>query len=137
MILSGGFDPLHVGHIRLIQAARAQAALVVVGVNSDAWVTKRRGSVGMPCVDRCELLAAVRGVTSAVRFNDTDGTANDLIRRVRAMTGPESTIAFGNGGPRQEVDVPEVALCEELNIERVWRLGGAEDLEPSRPLDHF
>lgn len=137
MILSGGFDPLHLGHIRLIQAARAQAALVVVGVNSDAWVTARKGDVTLPVKDRCEILAAVRGVTSAVRFDDGDGTANDLIRRVRTMAGRDAKVAFGNGGPRTEETVPELRLCEELAVEPLWNVGGAEDLEPRRPLEHF
>lgn len=137
MILSGGFDPLHVGHIRLIQAARAQATLVVVGLNSDAWVTQTKGSCTMSIEDRCELLAAIRGVTSAVRFDDRDGTAIDLIRRVRAVSGPDSKIAFGNGGPRTEQDVPEVGICRELGVDLVWNVGGAEDLLPQRPLAHF
>lgn len=137
MILSGGFDPLHLGHIRLIQAARAQAALVVVGLNSDDWVTARKGTCTLPLEDRCEVLAAIRGVTSAVRFDDSDGTATDLLRRVRAVSGPDSKIAFGNGGPRSQEDVPEVATCRELDIELVWDVGGAEDLEPQRPLAHF
>ncbi len=137
MILSGGFDPLHVGHIRLIQAARAQAALVVVGLNSDAWVAQNQGGPTMPLADRCELLAAVRGVTSAVRFDDSDGTAGDLIRRVRTMAGPDSKIAFGNGGARTEESVPEVDVCRELGVDLVWNVGGAEDVYPRRPLSHF
>ncbi len=137
MILSGGFDPLHLGHVRMIQAARAQAALVVVGLNSDSWVTARKGACTLPLEDRCEVLAAIRGVTSAVRFDDRDGTATDLLRRVRAVSGPDSKIAFGNGGPRTEQDVPEVESCRELGIDLVWNVGGAEDLERHRPLAHF
>jgi len=137
MILSGGFDPLHVGHVRMIQAARAQAALVVVGLNSDAWVEEKKGRVPLPIADRCEVLAAIRGVTSAVRFDDRDGTAIDLIRRVRAVAGPDSKIAFGNGGARSQETVPEVDVCRELNVDLVWNVGGAEDLEPHRPLAHF
>ena len=83
------------------------------------------------------MLAAVRGVTSAVRFDDSDGTAIDLIRRVRAVAGPDSRIAFGNGGPRSQETVPEVHVCRELNVDLVWNVGGAEDLEPHRPLAHF
>ncbi|MDJ0521345.1 MAG: adenylyltransferase/cytidyltransferase family protein [Planctomycetota bacterium] len=137
MILSGGFCPLHLGHIRMIKAARAQAALVVVGLNSDGWIQERKGKCPLPLEERLEILAAVRGVTSAVRFDDSDGTAIDLMRRVRAVSGPDSKIAFGNGGPRTEENVPEIDVCRELHIDLVWNVGGTEDLEPKRPLAHF
>jgi D-beta-D-heptose 7-phosphate kinase/D-beta-D-heptose 1-phosphate adenosyltransferase len=124
MILSGGFDPLHVGHIRMIQAARDTAGLVVVGVNSDEWVTRSKGFCFLPMPERCEILASVRGVTSAVPFADEDNTAIDLIRRVHAMASQGSKIAFGNGGDRTEGNVPEVEICKRLGIDLVWNVGG-------------
>jgi D-beta-D-heptose 7-phosphate kinase/D-beta-D-heptose 1-phosphate adenosyltransferase len=124
MILSGGFDPLHIGHIRMIQAARDAAGLVVVGVNSDAWLERNRGFCFMPLAERCEILASVRGVTSAVPFRDDDDTAIDLIRRVHAMASQGSRIAFGNGGDRTAGNVPEVEVCRNLGVELVFSVGG-------------
>ena len=123
MILSGGFDPLHVGHVRMIQSARDMAALVVVGVNSDEWLRRKRGRVVQSFDDRCEIVASIRGVTSANGFNDEDDTAVALIRMVCRMS-PGAKIAFGNGGDRTSTNVPEVEVCKELGVDLVWGVGG-------------
>jgi cytidyltransferase-like protein len=123
LILSGGFDPLHVGHVRMIQQARDLAALVVVGVNSDAWLERNRSAVHMPFEERREVVASIRGVTSAVGFEDQDNTARGLIKMVHTMS-PGAKIAFGNGGNRTALNVPEVDLCRELGVDLVWGLGG-------------
>lgn len=123
LVLSGGFDPLHVGHVRMIQSARDLAALVVVGVNSDDWLRRNRGAANMPFEDRREIVASIRGVTSAVGFDDADDTARNLIRMVHTMS-PGAKIAFGNGGDRTALNVPEVDLCTELGVDLVWGLGG-------------
>jgi cytidyltransferase-like protein len=123
LVLSGGFDPLHVGHVRMIQAARDLAGLVVVGVNSDDWLRRNRGQCTMPFEERREIVASVRGVTSAVGFDDKDNTARHLIGMVHKMS-PGAKIAFGNGGDRTALNVPEVDLCKELGVDLVWGLGG-------------
>ncbi|MFV1957816.1 MAG: adenylyltransferase/cytidyltransferase family protein [Planctomycetota bacterium] len=123
LVLSGGFDPLHVGHIRMFQHARDMAALLVVGVNSDDWLQRNRGRVYMPFEERREMVASIRGVTSAVGFDDADDTAVSLLRMVHTMS-PGAKLAFGNGGERTAVNVPEVDVCKELGVDLVWGLGG-------------
>ena len=123
MILSGGFDPLHVGHIRMIQHARDMAALVVVGINSDDWLERRRSRVITPFDDRCQIVASIRGVTSAVGFDDADDTAVALLKMVCRLS-PGARIAFGNGGDRTSTNVPEVETCQELGVDLVWGVGG-------------
>lgn len=123
MILSGGFDPLHVGHIRMIQHARDMAALVVVGVNSDEWLVREHGRVLMEFSERCEIVASIRGVTSAVGFDDADNTAVSLLQTVCRLS-PGAKIAFGNGGDRTSTNVPEVEICKELGVDLVWGVGG-------------
>jgi len=125
MILSGGFDPLHVGHIRMIQHARDMAALVVVGINSDEWLRRRRGRVITKFEDRCQIVASIRGVTSAVGFDDADDTAVALIKMVVRLS-PGARIAFGNGGDRTSTNVPEVQICNELGVDLVWGVGGTK-----------
>ncbi len=123
LVLSGGFDPLHVGQVRMIQSARELAGLVVVGVNSDAWLERNRDEAKTPFEERREIVSSIRGVTSAVGFDDSDDTACALLRLVKTMS-PGARIAFGNGGGRTEGNVPEVALCKELGLDLVWGLGG-------------
>ncbi len=134
LVLSGGFDPLHVGHIRMIQQARDMAALIVVGVNSDDWLMRNKGRVYMKFEERREIVASIRGVTSAVGFNDADDTAINLIQMVSTMS-PGAKIAFGNGGMRTALNVPEVAVCQSLGIDMIWGLGG-DKVQSSSELVH-
>ena len=125
MILSGGFDPVHVGHLRMIQAAAELAEIVVVGVNSDEWLTRKKGYVFMPFEERAEIIQGFDGCTKAVGFNDDDDTASDLLRVTRAMY-PDKTIAFGNGGDRTSANIPETPAAGETCIELVWSVGGGK-----------
>ena len=126
MILSGGFDPLHVGHIRMIQHARDMAALVVVGINSDEWLQRSRGRVLTPFDDRCEIVASIRGVTSAVGFDDERRHARCRLIKMVCRLSPGAKIAFGNGGDRTSTNVPEVEICQELGVDLVWGVGGSK-----------
>ena len=125
MILSGGFDPVHVGHLRMIQAAAEMADEVVVGVNSDDWLLRKKGYVFMPHTERTEIIQGFDGCAKAVGFDDDDNTASDLLRAVREMH-PDKTIAFGNGGDRTSDNIPETPAAEEARIELVWSVGGGK-----------
>jgi D-beta-D-heptose 7-phosphate kinase/D-beta-D-heptose 1-phosphate adenosyltransferase len=134
-VLSGGFDPIHVGHVRMINAAKLSAVWLIIGLNSDEWLIRKKGKAFMPFEERREILLAINGVTDVIGFDDEDGTANDLLRRVADMRsifngfchvninmGKE--IYFGNGGDRTKENIPELELCQELNIKMLWGLGG-------------
>ena len=125
VILSGGFDPVHVGHLRMIQAAAEMADVVVVGVNSDKWLTRKKGYVFMPFGERVEIIQGFSGCATAVGFNDDDNTASDLLRVVRAIY-PDKKIAFGNGGDRTSDNIPETSAAKETGIELVWNVGGGK-----------
>tara|TARA_B100000287_G_scaffold191401_1_gene180615 strand:+ start:32 stop:484 length:453 start_codon:yes stop_codon:yes gene_type:complete len=125
MILSGGFDPVHVGHLRMIQAASKLADKVIVGVNSDEWLTRKKGYVFMPHAERMEIIQGFDGCTKAVGFDDSDNSASDLLRVVRNMY-PDKNIAFGNGGDRTSDNIPETPAAEETCIELVWSVGGGK-----------
>ena len=125
MILSGGFDPVHVGHLRMIQAAAELADTVVVGVNSDEWLKRKKDYVFMPHPERIEIIQGFAGCTRAVGFNDDDNTASDLLRITREMY-PDKTIAFGNGGDRTSENIPETAVAKDTGIDLVWSVGGGK-----------
>ena len=82
IILSGGFDPVHVGHVRMFEAAKDEGAIVVVGANSDAWLSRKKGKPFMPEVERIEILEAFKSIDYVYTFNDDDDTACDLIQKV-------------------------------------------------------
>jgi len=116
--LSGGFDPIHKGHIRMIEEAAAYGDVVVI-LNSDEWLMHKKGYVFMPWSDRAEVLNALRGVSKVITVDDTDGT----VCRALELLRPDY---FGNGGDRTDQNTPEKQLCQELNIEMIWGLGGGK-----------
>lgn len=134
MILSGGFDPLHKGHVRMFKAAKNMAEKVIVGVNSDKWLVTKKGQAFMNWSERAEILRSIRYIDEVMSFNDSDNSAMDLLVRVQNLY-PECSLAFGNGGDRTEKNVPEKGYCRAYNIEMVWQLGGGKIQSSSKLVD--
>ena len=130
IIVRGGFDPVHVGHLRMIQAASSLAHHVVVGVNSDDLLNRKKGYVFMPFDERCEILQGFTGVSTVMGFDDSDNTASGLIQKVSVsftkLAGTNLSVAFANGGDRTSKNVPEQKVCNDLGVEMVWGVGGGK-----------
>jgi len=118
VVVSGGFDPVHIGHVRLILAA-AEYGDVIVVANSDSWLYRKKGFVFMTWDQRKEILEALKGVVRVEWVDDTDETVCEALRRIKPTY-------FANGGDRKGDNVPEVAVCEELDIEMLWNMGGSK-----------
>jgi len=116
IVISGGLDPIHVGHVKMIQAA-AELGDVIVVLNSDAWLKRKKGYVFMPYKERKYLLEQLKGVYEVSAVDDDDGTVCEALKRLK----PDM---FGNGGDRTSENTPESNVCNELNIEMIWNLGG-------------
>lgn len=116
IMLSGGFDPIHVGHVRMILDAATHGE-VIIAANSDDWLMRKKGYIFMPWEERAEILASIRGVKSVITVDDADNSVCEAISRVR----PD---LFGNGGDRKSDNTPEVDLCNKLGIGLVWNVGG-------------
>ncbi len=114
--VSGGFDPIHKGHVRMIQAASAFGSVVVIA-NSDEWLMRKKGYVFMPFEERAEILESIKGVGAVVKAKDDDETVCETLRDLRPNM-------FANGGDRKDDNVPEVAVCQELGIKMLWNVGG-------------
>jgi len=119
VMVSGGFDPIHIGHVRMIQEAAREYGDVVVAVNSDDWLLRKKGYVFMPFEQRAEIVRAIAGVTKVVAFDDADNTACDAIRAHKPTY-------FANGGDRTTENTPEQEVCEELGVQMVWSVGGGK-----------
>ena len=126
VMVSGGFDPVHAGHIRMIRHA-AEFGDVIVIANSDNWLDRKKGFIFMEWTKRVEILNAIKGVVLVDSVDDTDGTVCEAIRRLN----PDF---FANGGDRGKSNTPEQAVCEELGIELLWGIGGEEKLDSSSEL---
>mgnify|MGYP003634523049 CR=1 FL=1 len=120
VMVSGGFDPVHAGHIRMIREA-AQYGDVIIVANSDAWLYRKKGFVFMEYDRRIEILNAIKGVIKVDSVDDTDDTVCEAIRRIQPTY-------FANGGGRGDKNTPEVDVCNELNIKLLWSIGGNEKL---------
>lgn len=125
MILSGGFDPVHKGHVRMFKAAKNMSRKVIVGVNSDAWLVRKKGKGFMNFSERAEIVAGFRFVDEVMMFSDADETAIELLVHVQKLY-PDLSIAFGNGGDRTDENTPEKGFCDAYNIDMVWQVGGGK-----------
>jgi cytidyltransferase-like protein len=127
VIVSGGFDPLHSGHIAYLQAARNLGDYLVVGVNSDAWLICKKGRAFMPLKERMAVVRALGCVGEVMSFDDSDGTALKLIEAVKAKY-PQDEFVFANGGDRTAGNIPEMAAA---NVEFAFGVGGSDKLNSS------
>jgi cytidyltransferase-like protein len=128
ILVTGGFDPLHSGHIEYIKSAR-ELGRVVVGVNSDAWLTRKKGQPFMPFEERLNIINNLKDVMTAIGFDDSDGSAKDAIKKVREMF-PNNTIVFANGGDRTKENIPEMDT-DVTNIEFLFGVGGSNKMNSS------
>ena len=120
IMVSGGFDPIHKGHIRMIREAAKKGEVLVI-VNSDEWLMRKKGFVFMPFEERVEIIKSIKGVrdTSVIGIDDSDDTVCEALRRFRPHY-------FANGGDRTNTNTPEMAVCEEFGIEMLWEVGGGK-----------
>ena len=126
IMVSGGFDPVHAGHIRMIRHA-AEYGDVIVIANSDDWLWRKKGFIFMEWERRVEILNAIKGVVLVDSVDDSDGTVCEAIRRHKPTY-------FANGGDRGRTNTPEQSVCEELGVELLWSIGGDEKVDSSSDL---
>ena len=124
VMVSGGFDPVHVGHIRMITAAAKYGDVIIVA-NSDNWLFREKGFVFMSFEQRKEILNAIKGVILVDYVDDDVGSVCKAIFRLRPYY-------FANGGDRSYTNTPEVELCNDLNVELLWGIGGSERIDGSQ-----
>jgi D-beta-D-heptose 7-phosphate kinase/D-beta-D-heptose 1-phosphate adenosyltransferase len=129
VLITGGFDPLHSGHIAYFKAAKKLGDILVVGVNSDAWLTRKKGSPFMPYKERAEIVRNIVGVDFVIDFNDTDGSAKHALWMVR-QSYPQDVIVFANGGDRTQTNIPEMDSGVD-NVEFVFGVGGENKMNSS------
>ena len=116
--VSGGFDPIHKGHVQMIREASEYGNVVVI-LNSNEWLVRKKGYKFMSFEERAYIVGSIKGVKVVTNVNDSDGTVCEALRRFK----PEY---FANGGDRYETNTPEMKVCEELGIKMLWNIGGGK-----------
>jgi len=113
VLVTGGFDPLHSGHISYLAAARQLGDKLIVGLNSDKWLCRKKGRPFMPVTERLAVIENLRMVDHCILFNDDDGSSIEAIRNVQ-MLYPKDEIIFANGGDRTAVNIPEMVVQDVI-----------------------
>jgi len=129
VLVTGGFDPIHSGHIEYFKSAKKLGDLLVVGVNSDAWLTRKKGSPFMPWEERATIVASLYDVDRVINFDDKDNSAKDAIRKAREIF-PNDKIIFANGGDRTKENIPEMDIVDS-NLEFLFGVGGENKMNSS------
>ena len=129
VLVTGGFDPIHSGHIEYFKSAKKLGDLLVVGVNSDAWLTRKKGSPFMPWEERATIVASLQHIGRVINFDDNDNSAKDAIRKVREIY-PNEKIIFANGGDRTKENIPEMDIIDD-NLEFLFGVGGENKMNSS------
>lgn len=125
VLVTGGFDPLHSGHIEYFKAARELGDHLVVGLNSDAWLTRKKGRPFMPFEERAAIIKELSCVDEVIGFNDDDGTACNAIGQVLATKGSSWQLIFANGGDRKNTNTPEYKTYGlDTDVKFVFGIGG-------------
>ena len=127
VLVTGGFDPLHSGHIAYFKAARELGDHLVVGLNSDAWLTRKKGRPFMPIQERAAIVKELECVDEVITFNDNDDTACLAIGQVLSTKATSWKLIFANGGDRTNKTTPEYAAwSNHPDVTFAWGVGGKD-----------
>ena len=124
VMVTGGFDPIHSGHIAYFKAARALGNMLIVGLNSDEWLERKKGRAFMPWNERLAVINNLSMVDEVYTFDDSDGSARQFIKQVRAHY-PDADLVFANGGDRTATNIPEMDVVDG-RCEFVFGVGGED-----------
>ena len=122
ILVSGGFDPIHSGHIKLINDANKYGDVVVL-LNSDAWLRNKKGKEFLSFDERKIIMQNIKGVIDVIEFDDSDKSCIDGLKKARKKY-TNKIIKFANGGDRNNKTTPETTFCNQNNIEPLWGIGG-------------
>ena len=121
--ISGGFDPIHIGHVQLFQKAKKLGDELVVILNNDNWLMKKKGFVFMVQNERKKIIEAIKGVDRVVLTRHAPNSADMSVCSEILKIRPD---IFANGGDRTYKNVPEVPVCEKIGCKMVFNIGGGK-----------
>jgi cytidyltransferase-like protein len=131
VLCTGGFDPLHSGHIAYFNEAKKLGDVLVVGVNSDDWLIRKKGEFFLSFSERSCIVSNLRVVDQVIDFDDKDDTAIDAIKRTLSLY-PQAEILFANGGDRTSMNIPEMQNFYDGNVTFMFGVGGSDKKNSSR-----
>lgn len=139
VLATGGFDPLHSGHIDYLEAANQLGDELVVGVNSDKWLIRKKGRYFLPLSERIRIIVALKPVDHAIAFDDEDGTGRDAALRCldfyEDMYPGDFVLIIANGGDRTVENTPKVV--DDSRVEYRYGIGGQKTNSSSEILERW
>ena len=129
VLITGGFDPLHSGHIAYFKAAKTLGDILIVGLNSDDWLVRKKGAAFMPWNERLCIINNLSMVDEVYTFDDDDGSAKHFIQQARAHY-PDAELIFANGGDRTKDNIPEMDVVDS-NLSFAFGVGGENKINSS------
>ena len=122
VLATGGFDPIHSGHIKFLKNAKELGDMLVVGINSDEWLERKKGKSFMPWNERLKIINNLQMVDEVYTFMDDDDSAINFIKQIKAHY-PKDELIFVNGGDRTADNIPEMVFDD---VEFVFGVGGED-----------
>lgn len=123
VVVSGGFDPIHSGHIEYFRSAQAYGDKLIVALNSDEWLQRKKGKFFMPYMERYAIVDSLKYVDEVINFNDDKkGSCINALEKVKKLY-PNDQIYFANGGDRNKTNIPEMSV-DGINF--LFSVGGKD-----------
>jgi D-beta-D-heptose 7-phosphate kinase/D-beta-D-heptose 1-phosphate adenosyltransferase len=126
--VSGGFDPIHIGHIRLFKEAKKLGDKLIVILNNDNWLKKKKKIIFMPEKERKEIIEAIRWVDKVVLTNHPRNPKDMSVCNELKKIKPD---IFANGGDRTRKNIPEVDVCKKISCKMVFSVGRGGKVQSS------
>jgi D-beta-D-heptose 7-phosphate kinase/D-beta-D-heptose 1-phosphate adenosyltransferase len=126
--VSGGFDPIHIGHIRMFKKAKALGDKLIVILNNDNWLKKKKGYAFMPQKERKEIIENIKWVDRVVLTTHKPDPQDMSVCKDLAKLKPD---IFANGGDRKRGNVPEDLVCEKYGIKMAFNIGNGGKIQSS------
>ena len=133
-LVSGGFDPIHSGHISYFKKAKDLSDYLVVGLNSEEWLTRKKGQYFQSWEERAKIIRHLNMVNAVISWDDKDDSACGAIAKCLEIA---ETVIFANGGDRGKVNTPEVdKYGDHPRVEFAWGIGGDDKMNSSSWILH-
>ena len=133
-LVTGGFDPIHSGHISYFERAKDLSNYLVVGVNTEEWLTRKKGQYFQSWKERAEIIRHLNMVDAVISWDDEDDSACGAIAKCLEIA---ETVIFANGGDRGKDNTPEVdKYGDDPRVEFAWSIGGNNKMNSSSWILH-
>jgi len=128
-LVTGGFDPIHSGHISYFERAKDLSNYLVVGINTNEWLTRKKGQYFLPWIERAEIIRHLDMVDAVISWDDSDDSALGAIAKCLEIS---ENVIFCNGGDRTKTNIPEQkGYDDDPRVEFQYGIGGDDKMNSS------